>query len=257
MGEKVFQEAFSDEPLMDFWEDVYERQDSYGISIAQRLKTAMSWVDKCGLTKDTMILDAGCGAGNAVFEMAQNGHKFVGMDYSFGMIHKTLKKFDTNNRPKVFLQGDVESLPFRNASFDAVICLGVLTYLKNESAALRELYRILKPQGNLILSIVNKARIISRLDLPTLVQRRFQKSFRSRRSYFIPAIKKSLQKQGFSIIEYTTLPHGGFKFFNRDILPKNTNYNISMFLEKCSNIPKIDSFGGICVLRSKKTTITD
>ena len=77
------------------------------------------------------------------------------MDYSLGMLAKANRICNTDNKLAVaFLQGDVETLPLKDSSVDVLICLGVITYLKSEDSALRELERVLKPGGVLIISIL-------------------------------------------------------------------------------------------------------
>jgi len=66
---------------------------------------------------------------------------------------------------------------------------------------------------------------------------------------------KSLQNQGFSIIEYKTIPHGIFTFGGLEIPPRKLNMKITLFLEGLSNLPLIDSFGGLYLFRARKTTI--
>jgi len=71
-----------------------------------------------------------------------------------------------------FLQGDMEALLFKHLVFNMVLCLGVITYLKSEKKALPEMPRFLRPDGTLILSILNKTSLTECLDIPVLVKLR-------------------------------------------------------------------------------------
>ena len=46
-------------------------------------------------------------------------------------------------------QGSIETLPFEDASFDAVSCTQTLLYVEDMDKALREIYRVLKPRGRI------------------------------------------------------------------------------------------------------------
>ena len=48
---------------------------------------------------------------------------------------------------------DINRLPFADASFDCVICSEVLEHIPEHEKALKELVRILKPQGTLVVSV--------------------------------------------------------------------------------------------------------
>src|SRR5260370_20651484 len=54
------------------------------------------------------------------------------------------------------LQGDCRRIPFSDKSFDAVICLGVISYVENHEVVLEEIRRILKPGGLLLVSFRNR-----------------------------------------------------------------------------------------------------
>ena len=59
---------------------------------------------------------------------------------------------DLQDRAQPHLRGDVEHLPLQDAIFDTVICLEVMEYVTHPQAALKEIYRILKRGGTLILA---------------------------------------------------------------------------------------------------------
>jgi SAM-dependent methyltransferase len=51
------------------------------------------------------------------------------------------------------VQGDAHALPFPDASFDCIVCADVLEHLQNPELALEEMYRVLRSQGVLIISV--------------------------------------------------------------------------------------------------------
>lgn len=54
------------------------------------------------------------------------------------------------NIPKNVIKADINKLPFKNESFDSVLCLEVFEYLKDPQKAMSEVYRVLKDKGTLI-----------------------------------------------------------------------------------------------------------
>jgi len=54
-----------------------------------------------------------------------------------------------------FCSATVESMPFRDAQFDAVVCVGVIMHVDEEERALSELLRVVKPGGSLIITFNN------------------------------------------------------------------------------------------------------
>ncbi len=74
------------------------------------------------------------------------------MDFSEEMVQRTQERLD--NHAKV-LCGDVEQIPFKDSLFDVVLCVGVLGYLGEDSHALQEINRVLKPNGLLLVNVEN------------------------------------------------------------------------------------------------------
>ncbi|MEW6305439.1 MAG: methyltransferase domain-containing protein [Verrucomicrobiota bacterium] len=101
---------------------------------------------------DTLV-DLGCGQGRLLAEFAQGitGH-FHGLDISFKLTALAKTRLDE----ALIVQGDVERLPWADAGFDAVLLTEVFEHLLAPQDALREIRRILKPQGHLLLTIPNR-----------------------------------------------------------------------------------------------------
>jgi len=268
---KHFQKsAFTDQDSIEFWDHVYDSREFFGDCFRKRMSKALAWLDELVLSRKSSFLEIGSGAGRLTSEVAKKGQRIFGLDYSYGMLAKNNRTYNRENGLMIpFLQGDIQSLPFGDSSFDAVICLGVITYVKSEEKALRELARILKPDGMLILSFVNKARLVRALDLPLLSKRILQKTLNSNivlwkkntkindssdsKSYFIPTIRKSLEMIGFTIMEYETITLDLFTLFGREILPRKVSVAISLFFDRFLNVPIIESFGGMCMFKAIKT----
>ncbi len=267
---EYFHKLFSNQSNIDYWESIYVRQDFSGVCLRRRMAQALSWLDNTNLPQNSKILDVGCGAGVMAKEAANRGYEIFGMDYSYNMIKKAKTICNVSTKSGIiFFQGDIESLPFKSSVFDMVLCLGVISYLKSENKALHELSRVLKPDGTLILSILNKFSLAKFLDISVPVKRRLQRIASNRimswkketeikksdspiKSYFIPSLRKALKTAGFTELDCIAVQYGPLTFFGRKVFPDEFNINITNFLEKFSNIPVIMFLGNMCLFRLKK-----
>jgi ubiquinone/menaquinone biosynthesis C-methylase UbiE len=110
------------------------------------------------LKPNDVVLDAGCGLGRHLRQLARvPGLKIFGIDKSTGALRETSKSMETmpDAQSKDYLVSiaDINKLPFADASFDCVICSEVLEHIPDHKKALKEMDRILKPQGTLVVSV--------------------------------------------------------------------------------------------------------
>ncbi|MFI5340107.1 MAG: methyltransferase domain-containing protein [Candidatus Methylomirabilales bacterium] len=99
------------------------------------------------------VLDLGCGAGLDTFIAAQlvgfEGH-VVGVDLSPEMLAVARAGQAEAGFPQIeFCEAPIEALPFPAASFDVALSNGVLNLVPDKPAALREIFRVLRPAGRL------------------------------------------------------------------------------------------------------------
>ena len=98
------------------------------------------------------ILDFGCGSGDIALHLSNAGHRLTGYDLSPQMIAQA-QQVDRDHRVQWVARGDNEDLPFADASFHAVVASSVLEYVANLDATLKELARVLRPGGWLIVTV--------------------------------------------------------------------------------------------------------
>jgi len=123
----------------------------------QRFITFFNIFEKLSLNRRLKILDVGCGTGAYDRKLASMGHEVIGIDYSEHVVRKAVEK--SKGRDIQYLISAVPYLPFKDCSFDLVVCIGVLQYVKDEDAVISEIARVLKYGGILILITLNSLSI--------------------------------------------------------------------------------------------------
>ena len=99
-----------------------------------------------GLRPGQRVLDVGAGTGVSTEELGRSGAYAVGVDLSTGML-----RAGRRTRPTIpLLAGDALALPFADAAFDAVTISFALRNVVDTGAALRELARVTRPGGRLV-----------------------------------------------------------------------------------------------------------
>lgn len=107
------------------------------------------------IKSDHLILDVGCGGGQTINRLAQRASlgKVFGVDYSADMVEyarKVNKQLITENRVEI-IAGSVEKMGFSDNFFDLVIAIETYYFWSSFSDALKEIRRVLKPSGKLII----------------------------------------------------------------------------------------------------------
>ncbi len=99
------------------------------------------------------ILDAGCGTGNFLWHLLQlkPETQVVGIDYSNSMLDKAASKLQSFKNAELRIHDLNQPLPFASQSFDAVVCNNVLYAVNKPYFLLKELFRVLKEEGELVL----------------------------------------------------------------------------------------------------------
>lgn len=108
-----------------------------------RLKNSIESILTQVELKGLDCLDVGCG--DRPYEYLFKDAKYIGIDVEVSGRDLTKKK------PDVFYDGI--NIPFEQSSFDLVFCTQVLEHVNNPGNLLNEMYRVLKPNGRLVVSL--------------------------------------------------------------------------------------------------------
>ena len=93
------------------------------------------------------ILDAGCGSGRNMVELARHG-SVTGVELSRPSVELARARESGE-----VLEGSVLELPFESDSFELVVSLDVIEHLEDDLGALRELHRVVAPGGALLVTV--------------------------------------------------------------------------------------------------------
>lgn len=188
----------------------------------QVVKTA-SWYNRWLFSNfkgylDGEILEVGAGIGNLTKLLLEKG-EVTAIDYKISYLNKLKKIKVLGRRPKVGW-GDIEKgrYFFSNKSFDCVVCTNVLEHIEDDLAALKNIFKLLKRGGRLILLVPFSQFAYGEIDKGLGHYRRYSKG----------EIEDKIKKAGFKLESIKYLNFLGIigwflnsKVFKRDTLPKN------------------------------------
>jgi ubiquinone/menaquinone biosynthesis C-methylase UbiE len=94
--------------------------------------------------------------------------------------------------------GVAENLPYENESFDFAVFITAICFVENPELALKEAYRILKNQGEIIIAILDKETRFGRF-----LENNKKKSlfYKHARFFSVPEVRELLEKNGFSVTQ--------------------------------------------------------
>jgi len=96
------------------------------------------------------ILENGCGVGIYVEHLAPLGGKIIGLEYDFERAAEARRNF-----PQI-INAAGESLPLPSGTFDLILSHEVIEHVQDDQTAIREMVRVLKPSGRLLLFCPNR-----------------------------------------------------------------------------------------------------
>ena len=155
------------------------------------------------LNRNMNVLELACGSGQLSFNLSKYAKNWIGTDFSEQMILEARKRGENENL--TFEVAEATSLSFSDGEFNCVVIANALHIMPEPDEAMREIYRVLKPNGI--------------LSAPTFLwkegnQSKFIKGimsvvgFKMYQEWNKKQFKDFIEKHGFSVVEMNLI-HGG------------------------------------------------
>lgn len=143
-----------------YYEDYWSQRGGFSTQPSRRLLELFERY----VSPDDRCLDVGCGdGGTSGVWLHDHAASYLGVDISEGAIRKAARR-----GLSVQLVEHADGLPFPDDSFDLVVCVEVLEHLFEPDRAVREIRRVLRPQGRVIATVPNVVHWRIRVDIALL-----------------------------------------------------------------------------------------
>lgn len=215
------------------------------------------------IQNDDIILDCGCGHSLFLVAISElTSCQIHGLDVDFEKIIQTQN--DLGNKMVRLVHGDITSLPYQDEYFNKIYCSEVLEHIPDDKRALKELRRVLKKKGTLIITVPNHNYPFLWDPLNKILEILFKKHIRSGfwagiwnmhlRLYYPWEINNLVEKSGFRIRNCFALTHfcipfnhiilyGLKQILNKGLLPKSVQHTGDKFSWREKEQSRLIKFG--------------
>jgi 2-polyprenyl-3-methyl-5-hydroxy-6-metoxy-1,4-benzoquinol methylase len=230
------------------WQGIYEEQTVLGSIFRERQSRAVEWAVRAA-PEGGRALDVGCGAGGLAVELARRGFAVEAIDSSQAMLANARAAAEQAGVTSTMAvsHGDVHQLDHPDQSFDVVVALGVLPWVRHPDQAAREMRRVLKPGGHLIFSCDNALALQLLLDprlLPLLdpVKRSVRRRLRRRwprperpRAFRARTVRRLLTDGQLELLEHRTIQFGPFSFLGFPLMRDGAAWRLHRLLQRAAD----------------------
>lgn len=135
-----------------FYEDFFATKDEELSLNDPRMASRRTTILEClqrRLPNSGAVLDAGCGLGEVLADLPPIYTRY-GFDFAQSNVEFTRRRLAGQAEIK---RGSIYEIPFPDESMDAVLCLEVLEHIEDDGRAVRDIARVLKPNGILVVAV--------------------------------------------------------------------------------------------------------
>jgi len=132
------------------WQQIANNIFTFNAYVSARYQQVLKVIPK---DKSLKILDIGCGDGVLSWKLFnQTKSKITGVDTDEHSLKFARKEIQKRNARANFIKANAHKLPFKNNSFDVIIATEIIEHLEKPQIMLREIKRVLKPKGQVIIT---------------------------------------------------------------------------------------------------------
>ncbi len=128
--------------------------------LMNRRNSAMNMfaIDRLTIGQSDRVLEIGFGGGVVLPRLIDSARFVIGVDRSPYVVRRATRKFAKAVKTKraVFLQGNVEKLPFDASSFEKTVTVNTVCFWRSLQEGFKEIYRVLGPGGQLSVCLLPK-----------------------------------------------------------------------------------------------------
>jgi SAM-dependent methyltransferase len=227
------------------WEDRYRGKDYEAAVYRDRQSAAVGLVSRF-VPSNSIILEFGCGTGELSQQLQGLGYRMICTDLAHRMTQHT--RANTGNQ-KV-LVSDIQQPPFKDQSFDAIVLIGVISYVQDPTSVLEILRRLLKPNGHLIISSANRNLLLNAISDKVFNYRTpdsegAKKNADARRTEFFKNACKYYKASnfnaltcdvGYELLDRKAVGYGQLRIMGKPVLPHGGTILLSRILSSLSRI---------------------
>lgn len=238
--------------------------------IRERHTRALAWIDSLSLPAGSRVLEIGGGAGLMTVALAQRGFQVEAVDVSAEMVTLTQRNARTAGcdalvRAQV---GDACALPFADDTFDLVVALGVVSWLAQPEQGVREMARVARPGGHVLVTAFNALQLPSLLDparhpLVRPAKRRVRQLLEARgvqqpaasATYHRPgAFDRLVRAAGLRTVRRATVGFGPFTVLGKPVLPDTLAIRLHRRLQHAADrgVPLLHAGGMFYLVLARK-----
>jgi SAM-dependent methyltransferase len=129
--------------------EVYDRTRELPRGVPERVADRV--IAATRVSQRSRFLEVGVGTGRIALPFLERGYRYTGVDIAERMMDRLRAKVRDREVDLTLVNADVAAMPFESGEFDVVMAVHVLHLLAEWRAALKEMQRVLSPDGSLVL----------------------------------------------------------------------------------------------------------
>jgi 2-polyprenyl-3-methyl-5-hydroxy-6-metoxy-1,4-benzoquinol methylase len=257
----------------DYWETIYDETTVEAVVYQARRAVVEGWIAELPLEPGARVLEVGPGAGRTTVALARRGLEVDAIDVSETMLERVQQRAEAEAVQRLVhtRRGTAESVGAADGAYSLVIAVGVLPWVDEPQRTVRELARVAEPNGWIVLTSDNRARLTFFLDpfvnpwlqRPRSLLRKGRDLIRRRpprsrevlwRMYSRGFVDRLLTSDGLAKVRAVTVGFGPFTLAGRHAVPRQLEIRLHRGLQRLADhgVPLVRATGSHYVVLAQK-----